>query len=450
MQDVAFVNGLLTFIENSPTPFHAVENMVGILRENGFEALNESDEWSLQKKPAGRYYVTRNDSSVITFTLNNALPENGFRMVGAHTDSPCLKVKPNPEIINNRYLQLGVEVYGGVLLNPWFDRDLSLAGRVSYLNDAGEITHQLIDLEKAIATIPSLAIHLDREANDKRSINKQNHLPPVLMKLPAIKLPEEGVEFITDFKEILLQIVNLSLQQKTGKATKKIAAKNKAVKILDYELSFYDTQAPAVIGFHDDFIASARLDNLLSCYTGLMALIDEKNIDQKNTLLICSDHEEVGSMSAAGAQGPFLRSVLERLCETDENYSRMVANSIMISADNAHGVHPNYADKHDGNHGPILNEGPVIKTNANQRYASNSETGALFKHLCGLADVPVQSFVVRSDMACGSTIGPITASEIGVKTVDVGVPTFAMHSIRELAGRWDAFYLYRVLKQFFR
>jgi aspartyl aminopeptidase len=421
--------------------------MVSILRENGFKALNESDEWAVKNEKAGRYYVTRNDSSIIAFTLNQPLPEKGFRMVGAHTDSPCLKVKPNPEIINNRYLQLGVEVYGGVLLNPWFDRDLSLAGRVSYLNDAGEITHQLIDLEKAIATIPSLAIHLDREANDKRSINKQKHLPPVLMKLPAIELADKSAKFITDFKDILLQIVNISLKDKS---TKKTVSKVKAVKILDYELSFYDTQAPAVIGFHDDFIASARLDNLLSCYTGLMAMIDDKKTAKQNALLVCSDHEEVGSMSAVGAQGPFLRSVLERLCETDEDYSRMVANSAMVSADNAHGVHPNYADKHDGNHGPILNEGPVIKTNANQRYATNSETSALFKHLCELADVPVQSFVVRSDMGCGSTIGPITASEIGVKTVDVGVPTFAMHSIRELAGRWDAFYLYRVLKQFFR
>jgi aspartyl aminopeptidase len=178
-----------------------------------------------------------------------------------------------------------------------------------------------------------------------------------------------------------------------------------------------------------------------------MAMLNDDG--KQNTLLVCTDHEEVGSMSAAGAQGSFLKSVLERLCESDENMSRMIANSVMISADNAHGIHPNYADKHDENHGPILNDGPVLKVNANQRYASNSQTGALFRHLCELADVPVQSFVVRSDMACGSTIGPITASGLGVKTVDVGVPTFAMHSIRELAGRWDAYYLYRVLKQFF-
>ncbi len=428
MQDIDFVNGLLEFIKNSPTPFHAVQSMTDILQENGYKPLLETDQWSLQGKASDeRYYVTRNDSSIVAFKLNQSLPETGMRMLGAHTDSPCLKVKPNPEIINKQYLQLGVEVYGGALLNPWFDRDLSLAGRVSFLNEENAIEHQLIDLEKAIATIPSLAIHLDKDANTKREINKQTQLPPILMKLP------EG-DTEVDFKTFLLKIVNT-------------ATDGQAEKVLDYELSFYDVQSPAVIGLHDDFIASARLDNLLSCYTGLMALIDSG--DKQNTLLVCNDHEEVGSVSAAGAQGTFLKSVLERLCSSDESISRMIANSLMISADNAHGIHPNYADKHDENHGPILNNGPVIKINANQRYASNSETSALFKHLCELADVPVQSFVVRSDMACGSTIGPITASELGVKTVDVGVPTFAMHSIRELAGRWDAFYLYRALKQFF-
>jgi len=438
MQDVDFVNGLTEFIKNSPTPFHAVELMSAILERNGYRRLDEAEQWSMQGLQASgeRFYVTRNDSSIIAFELNQPLAEAGVRMVGAHTDSPCLKVKPNPEIVNNQYLQLGVEVYGGALLNPWFDRDLSLAGRVSYLNENGAIDHQLINLEKAIAIIPSLAIHLDREANNQREINSQNHLPPILMKLPKGEIEDEA-----DFNVILQQIVNANLEQ------------GEAVKILDYELSFYDTQAPAVIGLHDDFIASARLDNLLSCYTGLMALIDDDTpagTEKQNRLLVCNDHEEVGSMSAAGAQGPFLKSVLERLCNSEEELSRTITQSTMISADNAHGVHPNYADKHDKNHGPILNEGPVIKVNANQRYATSSETGALFKHLCELADVPVQSFVVRSDMACGSTIGPITASELGVKTVDVGVPTFAMHSVRELAGRWDAFYLYRALKVFFR
>jgi aspartyl aminopeptidase len=433
MQDVEFVNGLIDFIKNSPTPFHAVEIMAQVLERDGFTRLDEAEQWSINNgQQEGRYYVIRNDSSIIAFQLNQPLADNGMRMVGAHTDSPCLKVKPNPEIINNKYLQLGVEVYGGALLNPWFDRDLSLAGRVSYLDESGAIGNQLINLVKPVATIPSLAIHLDKEANENRSINKQLHLPPVLMKMPKTDTENPTK---ADFKEILLKIINADTEP------------GKAVRVLDYELSFYDVQPPAVIGLHDDFIASARLDNLLSCYTGLMAMLNDDG--KQNTLLVCTDHEEVGSMSAAGAQGSFLKSVLERLCESDENMSRMIANSVMISADNAHGIHPNYADKHDENHGPILNDGPVLKVNANQRYASNSQTGALFRHLCELADVPVQSFVVRSDMACGSTIGPITASGLGVKTVDVGVPTFAMHSIRELAGRWDAYYLYRVLKQFF-
>jgi aspartyl aminopeptidase len=437
MHDIDFVNGLIDFITNSPTPFHAVKTMADILEQHGFKQLDEKDEWFLQKQQVSgeRYYITRNDSSIVAFQLNRSLVENGIRMLGAHTDSPCLKVKPNPEIINNHYLQLGVEVYGGALLNPWFDRDLSLAGRVSYVNEEGAIEHQLINLEKAIAIIPSLAIHLDKEANSQHEINQQDHLPPILMKLP-----ENEVENKADFKRILLKIVNANIEQADIKQIQ-------AIKVLDYELSFYDVQPPAVIGLHDDFIASARLDNLLSCYTGLMALLE--NGSKQNALLVCNDHEEVGSASAAGARGTFLKSVLRRLCESDESFSRMIANSMMISADNAHGVHPNYLEKYDANHGPLLNDGPVIKINANQRYASNSETSALFKHLCDLADVPVQSFVVRSDMGCGSTIGPITASELGVKTVDVGVPTFAMHSIRELAGRWDAFYLYRVLKQFF-
>jgi len=437
MQDVEFVNGLMDFIKNSPTPFHAVKTMSQLLDQAGFKHLHEAEQWSLQNKQQGeRFYITRNDSSIIAFQLNNSVVENGLRMIGAHTDSPCLKVKPNPEIINNHYLQLGVEVYGGVLLNPWFDRDLSLAGRVSYLNADGMIDYQLINLEKPIAIIPSLAIHLDKEANTAHPIDQQKHLPPVLMKLP-----EKEVETKANFKEILLKLVNANVEQADIKPSP-------AVKVLDYELSFYDVQPPAVIGLHDDFIASARLDNLLSCYTGLVALLDTKA--SQNTLLVCNDHEEVGSMSAAGAQGTFLRSVLERMCDSDEDISRMIANSVMISADNAHGVHPNFADKHDVNHGPILNKGPVIKVNSNQRYASNSETAALFRYLCELADVPVQSFVVRSDLACGSTIGPITAGGIGIKTVDVGVPSFAMHSIRELAGRWDAYYLYRVFKQYYQ
>jgi aspartyl aminopeptidase len=218
-----------------------------------------------------------------------------------------------------------------------------------------------------------------------------------------------------------------------------------AEQVLDYELSFYDTQAPAILGFKDEFIASARLDNLLSCFVGLKSLLEASS---QNCLLVCNDHEEVGSASTSGAQGPLLKSVLQRIVGDAEKLARSMDQSMFISADNAHGVHPNYADRHDDNHGPKLNAGPVIKINANQRYASNSETAALFRHCCELARAPVQSFVVRTDMGCGSTIGPITATELGVKTIDVGVPTFAMHSIRELAGSADAYTLWNIFREF--
>jgi len=431
MQNENFIDGLLDFIKRSPTPFHAVQSMVELLEHAGFQRLTEKEQWAVNHQQ-GRYFVTRNDSSIIAFRLNRPLVEHGIHMVGAHTDSPCLKVKPNPEITTSRYLQLGVEVYGGALLNPWFDRDLSLAGRVSYLNEHKQIEHRLIDWQKAIAVIPSLAIHLDREANENHAINKQLHLPPVLMRLP-------DTDKAVSFHALLLAMVNAGIETSDHGV--------KAVEILNYELSFYDVQDPAVVGLEDDFITSARLDNLLSCYTGIMALLDHGG--EQNALLVCNDHEEIGSVSAAGAQGNFLKSVLSRLSDNDEALSRTMASSVMISVDNAHAVHPNFADKHEPNHGPIINAGPVIKTNANQRYATNSESAALFKQWCAQADVPVQPFVVRTDMGCGSTIGPITANDLGVRTVDVGVPTFAMHSIRELAGRLDAFYLYRVLLRYF-
>jgi len=426
MNDEKFNFDLMDFIAMSPTPFHAVEQIIYKLECAGYQRLYEADSWQLETGQG--YYVTRNDSSIIAFKLGEDHIAQGINMVGAHTDSPCLKVKPKPDIFINGYYQLGVEVYGGALLNPWFDRDLSLAGRVNYLDDDNDLCSTLINFEDPIAIIPSLAIHLDREANKNRSVNAQTDIPPVLLKLPASDLEKKP-----SFNDILLQKIKDDLD---------------AIEVLDYELSFYDVQEPAYVGLHQDFIASARLDNLLSCYTGLMALTETSNPGSK--LLVCTDHEEVGSASTSGAQGTFLKSVLERIAGSHENYVRMIDKSMLVSADNAHALHPNFIDRHDENHGPEINMGPVIKMNANQRYASNSETSAIFKQLCKQADVPVQSFVVRSDMGCGSTIGPITASEIGVKTLDVGVPTFAMHSIRELAGRWDAYYLFRVLKEFYQ
>jgi aspartyl aminopeptidase len=426
MQQEQFNRDLCEFLAVATTPFHAVQEMSRQLDAAGFTRLAEDVAWSPQ--PGARHYVVRNGSSIVAFSIGTESSEHGIRMVGAHTDSPCLMVKPVPEKVRQGYLQLGVEVYGGVLLNPWFDRDLSLAGRVSFQCEDGQLRSALVDFREPIACIPSLAIHLDKEANKNRGINPQKDIPPILCQLPD---GDQG-----DFRQILKSRLLLEHPQ------------CKVDKVLDYELSFYDTQAAAQIGLNREFIASARLDNLLSCYTGLQALLHSNG--ECSALLVCNDHEEVGSLSAAGAQGQLLSSILKRLAGDDAGYAALVERSMMISADNAHGIHPNFADRHDDNHGPRLNAGPVIKINANQRYASNSETAGLFRILAEQEGVPVQSFVVRSDMGCGSTIGPITAGETGIRTLDVGVPTFAMHSIRELAGDRDAWDLYRVLTRYYQ
>ena len=426
MKQQTFNRQLCDFLAAATTPFHAVSAMAERLQAAGYSRLDEGQPWDLQ--PGGRHFVVRNGSSIVAFVIGRESgPAEGMRMVGAHTDSPCLMVKPAPEKSVKGYFQLGVEVYGGALLNPWFDRDLSLAGRVSYQCADGKLRTALVDYREAIAIIPSLAIHLDREANSSRSINPQKHILPILGQLAK---EEKG-----DLRDLLKRQL---LREHPDCAVQEV---------LDYELAFNDTQAAALIGLQQEFIASARLDNLLSCFTGLQALLQADGA--ASALLVCNDHEEVGSLSAAGAQGPLLSSVLKRMAQDRESYAALTEQSMMISADNAHGVHPNYVDRHDENHGPLLNRGPVIKINANQRYASNSETTGLYRMLAALEEVPVQCFVVRTDMACGSTIGPITAGETGIRTLDIGVPTFAMHSIREMAGTADAWDLCRVLRRFF-
>lgn len=415
---------LAEFIQASPTPFHAARTLAERLEAAGYQQLDERDEWSLNE--GGRYFVLRNQSSLIAFSLGQpGALDNGIRLIGAHTDSPCLRVKPQPELNRHGLWQLGVEVYGGALLAPWFDRDLSLAGRITARDSQGQWHNLLIDFQRPIAIVPSLAIHLNREVNSGFAVNPQTDLPPVLA---------HSIEPNRDLRALLASELQ-SLHPELG-----------PLQVLDYELSFYDTQPPAVIGLNGDFLAAARLDNLLSCHAGLEALLDSDG--QQACLLVCTDHEEVGSSSSCGADGPFLEDVLRRLLPDDQQRIRAIQRSVLVSADNAHAIHPNYADRHDSNHGPQLNAGPVIKINNNQRYATTSETAALFRHLCQQAEVPVQTFVVRSDMGCGSTIGPITSSRLGVRTVDIGAPTFGMHSIRELAGTRDVKYLQTVLTAF--
>lgn len=418
----AFNQQLIDFLSASPSPFHAVEELARLLTSNGFTRLLEGEKWSLQE--GGRYFVTRNNSSLIGFVkgAESAL-EQGLRLVGAHTDSPCLMVKPVPEVNALGYFSLGVEVYGGALLNPWFDRDLSIAGRVVFKTAAGDLQQKMVDFKKPIAVIPSLAIHLDREANQSRTVNPQTDIKPILYLSESDRYK--------DFRQLLIAE----------------CLDGGEVEILDYDLYFYDVQQPAQVGLYGDFIASARLDNLLSCFVGARSLIESDG--RQTTLLICSDHEEVGSASACGAQGPMLSSLLERLIPDAEERFQVISKSLLVSTDNAHGLHPNYPMKHDENHGPIINKGPVIKINARQRYATNSLTSALFRYMAQEIGVNLQAFVARNDMPCGSTIGPITATEVGVPTLDVGVPTFAMHSIRELAGSSDAQDLYKVLTHFY-
>jgi aspartyl aminopeptidase len=418
------VDQLLDFLQRSPTPYHVVANTRDRLEEAGYTRLQETQAW-IDLDP-GYYYVTRNDSSLVAFGLAQPPAEFGFRIIGAHTDSPCLKIKPNAITVANGYARFGVEVYGGALLNPWFDRDLALAGRVTVQGRNTKQENVLINVDQPIAFIPSLAIHLDRDVNESRSINKQKHLPAVICRTD-----QESQDFDSLLKNWL----------------KQQHPHLKSPRVLGFELSLYDHQAPALIGLNREFIASARLDNLLSCYAAVEALLKSGN--NSNQVIVLNDHEEVGSGSTSGAQGSLLHSVLGRICRTDECMQRAISHSMLVSADNAHGVHPNYPEVHEPAHQPLINSGPVIKINNNQRYATNSETEAVFKAVCQADKVPNQVVVVKSDMGCGSTIGPITATRLGVRTVDIGVPQLGMHSIRELAGVQDQHYLVTALTGFF-
>jgi len=419
----ALTDDFLNFLNDSPTPFHAVANMAYRLETAGFTRLREQDDWRLEDD--ARYYIVRNGSSIVAF-CNAAQPARGVRMVGAHTDSPCLKIKPQPARTRHGYFQVSAETYGGVLLNPWFDRDLSIAGRLTVLNGDQSLAHRLIDFKRAVGVIPSLAIHLDREANNNRAINAQTDTLPILFRA--------GDE-TPDFRTLLS--AQLALEHPDCADAE----------VMSFELCLYDSQPAARVGLKEEFICGARLDNLASCYAGLRAMTDHPH--SLPSLLVCNDHEEVGSQSAAGADGPLLRDVVNRWLGDRTAMSVAMDRSLLLSADNAHAIHPNYPDRHDENHGPVLNGGPVIKVNHNQRYATNSETGGIYRGICRRAEVPVQSFVARSDMACGTTIGPITSGEVGVKTIDVGIPQLAMHSVRETCGAADLEYLYRSLRAFF-
>ncbi|MDD2660912.1 MAG: M18 family aminopeptidase [Methylococcales bacterium] len=425
------VQSLLDFIDVSPSPWHAVKSVEARLADFQFVKLDETLKWDLQ--PGGRYYVIRDDSSIIIFVQGQKpLVETGFKIIGAHTDSPGLRIKPNAAVGMDGLLRLGVEVYGGPIIATFTDRDLSLAGRISYKDDHNSIVSTLVKFDRPLLRLPNLAIHMNRSVNEEGlKLHKQNELPLILSVLAEECLPQAY------FAQLI--------QQQSG---------CDAERILSWDLAVYDTQKGVFWGAGNEFYANSQLDNLASCHAALQALLDNEVLENDNTL-VCAffDHEEIGSKSNKGADGSFLSDVLQRIAPASVNnreyFARALAKSFVISADMAHAYQPSFPLAYDPDHKVIMNKGPVIKVNSNQRYSTESLSQAMFIDWCEQAGVPYQKYSHRSDLACGSTIGPITSASLGIRSVDVGNPLWAMHSARESAGVLDHGYMIRVLKRYF-
>lgn len=424
------VQHLLDFIDASPSPWHVIKSVEAQLASFNFKKLDETLSWTLES--GGRYYVVRDESSVIIFVLGQKpLVETGFKMIGAHTDSPGLRIKPNAATGVDGLLRLGVEIYGGPILATFTDRDLSLAGRVNYKDTNNNIVSALINFDRPLLRLPNLAIHMNRMVNEEGlKLHKQNELPLILSALAQECLPQ------TYFSELL--------QEQSA---------CEAERILSWDLAVYDTQKGVFWGAENEFYANSQLDNLASCHAALQGLLDDTVLENEATL-VCAffDHEEIGSESNKGADGSFLGDVLKRISLVTENnkedFTRALAKSFMVSADMAHAYQPNFPLAYDPDHKVFVNKGPVIKVNANQRYSTESVSQAMFVDWCEQAGVPYQKYSHRSDLACGSTIGPITSARLGIRSVDVGNPVWAMHSIRESAGVLDHGYMIKVMKKF--
>jgi len=423
---------LMAFLDASPTAWHAVARMREALEGAGFEGLDEGQAWKLEA--GGRYFVVRNGSALVALVVGSLpAPEAGLMIVGAHTDSPALKLKPDPSSTSGGYVTLGVEVYGGPILATWTDRDLKIAGRVAIRStDApGGVEMRLVDVREPLVTVPNLAIHLNRKVNDDGlKVNAQDNLPALF----ALDAGDGSGDSVLD---LVAGQVNAGTDD-----------------LLGFDLLLCDVQPSALAGRDRSLLRSGRMDDLAMCHAGLAALLRAAGDDAPFTrVLVCYDNEEVGSATAQGAASPFLADVIERvvLAHSDgrEDLMRAVSRSWLLSADMAHALNPNYASKHDAKHRPVLGGGPVLKVNASMRYATDAGGWALFERLCRDADVPCQRYVNRSDLPCGSTIGPIASSRLGIRTVDVGNPILAMHSIRETCGVGDHEHMVRALATFY-
>ena len=422
------IKDLLNYLDESVTAYHAVLTSERELIEHGFQRLHEEQSWDLNA--GGKYYVIRDESALAAWQMGNGT-RSGIRMVGAHTDSPGLHLKPNPVKQQAGYIQLGVEVYGGPLLASWTDRDLSLAGRV-IVREGGQLQVRPFRSDEVLLRVPQLAIHLNREVNEKGLIlNKQTHLPPIL----ALETK--------DGETVDAEIIRELLSRSTGIAVDDIVS---------WQLECYDTHPARLSGLNQELIVSGRIDNLSMCHAALKGLLTSTEERAQTSLIALFDNEEIGSSTSNGAASSFIRDVIHRILDSGEEKHELqtgLAESFCISADGAHAVHPNYKEYHDPEHAVQMNKGPVIKVNANHRYATSAKSAAVFEQLCGEVDVPVQHYVHRTDLPCGSTIGPITATGLGIPVVDVGNAMLSMHSIRETTGSQDHEMMIKVLQRFF-
>jgi aspartyl aminopeptidase len=421
---------LVDFIHKSPSPFHVVANVRDILTSKGFTELGLTQKWGIST--GGKYFITRNDSAIIAFIVGNGnVEEEGFRLVGAHTDSPSFRIKPSPEmVVEEAYLRLNTEVYGGPILNTWMDRPLSIAGRVSLkTDDPFHPETRLVSIGRPVVTIPNQSLHMNRKVNEGIELNKQKDMLP------------------------LVACVNGDFEKDGFLAT--LLAEELGVDadgVVDFDLFLHEYERGRVIGLNDEFISSTKLDDLAMVHAGLHALLNAQAA-KATRMLICYDNEEVGSRTKQGAASPILRTLLERIAlalgKDREDFFRAIYHSFLISADMGHGLHPNAVDKHDPVNKPIVNGGPMVKVAAGQNFSTDSTTAAVYEALCQKADIPVQRFVSRSDLRGGSTIGPISSTQLDIRSLDVGNPALAMHSIRELCGVQDHDYMRRSFEEFY-